>query len=201
MGGRQICRRVATCNPGPPAGASDGHLFDAFTRESSGPWVPAGSICLGPNESEPLTVDDVGREIQRQWIAYVPEQRPSMQPPDGRALVNLPTIFDSGQPAEMPSTAVPVFNFTVAVTARGEWTWTFAPGVTESFDIPGSTYPDDEVSHTYTEVDHQTVILNTRWWGSFTVGEEGPWDIPTPATQGPYELPVEVVEATSALSG
>lgn len=178
----------------------DGLPFEARLDDPSGFTIYVSHICID-DADDIVTLADIDREIQRQWIAYVPEQRPSMQPPNGRALVNLPTIFDSGQPAEMPSTAVPVFNFTVDVTARGEWTWTFAPGVTKSFDIPRSTYPDDEVSHTYTEVDHQTVILNTRWWGSFTVGEEGPWDIPTPATQGPYELPVEVVEATSALGG
>ena len=178
----------------------DGRPFSVWLTDDAGTSTFVDYICID-DADDIVTLADIDREIQRQWIAYVPEQRPSMQPPNGRALVNLPTIFDSGQPAEMPSTAVPVFNFTVNVTARGEWAWTFAPGVTESFDIPGSTYPDDAVSHTYTEVDHQTVILNTRWWGSFTVGEEGPWDIPTPATQGPYELPVEVVEATSALGG
>ena len=145
-------------------------------------------------------MEDVGEEIQEQWVAYVPVQAPTMQPPDGRALVNLPAIFHSGQPAEMPATDVDVFDFTVAVRARGEWVWTFAPGAVRIFDIPGSTYPDDEVSHTYTDTGERTVSLSTNWWGSFTVGNEGPWDIETPATQGPYELPLNVVEASPVLT-
>jgi len=147
-----------------------------------------------------LTVEDVGEEIKRQWVAYVPKQRPRTQPPDGRALVNLPVIVHSGQPETMGPVDINVFNFTVTVTARGEWTWSFAPEVRRTFDIPGSTYPDTRVSHTYTAAGEQTITLTTAWWGSFSVGDQGPWDIPTPATQGPTTIPIEVVEASPVIA-
>lgn len=200
LGGRDICHALATCNAGPPGDADDGKLFESYFRRDGGPWVQTNDLCLGRDEPRPVTVEDVGNEIRDRWIAYVPMQDPSMQPPDGKALVNLPAIFDSGQPAEMPETAVPVFNFTVNLRARGEWIWTFAPGVHRSFGIPGSTYPDQRVSYTYGQAGQQTVILNTRWWGSFTVGNQGPWDIQTPATQGPYNLPLTVVQAKPVLT-
>ncbi len=199
LGGQYICHTPATCIAG-QAGNPDGLLFETYYRRNGGDWLRANDICLGPGEMDPLTVEDVGNEVRDRWIAYVPAQDPSMQPPDGTALVNLPAIFHSGQPAEMPETSVPVFNFTVNVKARGEWIWTFAPGITRPFDVPGSTYPDQRVSYTYTHAGDQTVVLNTRWWGSFTVGKQGPWDIQTPATQGPYNLPLSVVEADPVLA-
>lgn len=175
-----------------------GSPFSVWLIEPSGNSTFVRYVCIGDPE-DILTVEDVGEEIKKQWVAYVPEQKPTMQPPNGKALVNLPAIFHSGQPKEMPETSADVFNFTVNVKARGEWAWEFAPGVTRTFDVPGSTYPDDEVSHTYAQSGPQNVVLNTRWWGSFTVGNEGPWDIETPATQGPYELPLEVVESSPVL--
>jgi hypothetical protein len=102
----------------------------------------------------------------------------------------------------MPAATVPVFNFEVTVTARGEWEWTFEPGFTREFDIPGNTYTDanPQVVHTYETTGARTVTLTTRWWGSFTVGDRGPYDIETPATQGPYDIPLDVVELSPVLA-
>ncbi|REF36845.1 hypothetical protein DFJ64_2279 [Thermasporomyces composti] len=168
-------------------------------RRRGGEWRILAYICIG-SPDDVLTVEDVGEEIKRQWVAYVPKQQPRTQPPDGRALVNLPVIVHSGQPETMGPVDVNVFNFTVTVTARGEWTWSFAPGVRRTFDIPGSTYPDTRVSHTYSTTGERTITLTTAWWGRFSVGDEGPWDITTPATQGPTAIPIEVVEASPVIA-
>jgi hypothetical protein len=139
--------------------------------------------------------------VQTNWRTLVPEQQPTVQPPDGRAIVHLPTYFHSGQPQVMPAATVPVFNFEVTVTARGEWEWQFEPGSTAEFDVPGSRYddPDPVVRHTYDTTGQRTVTLRTRWWGSFTVGDRGPYDIETPATQGPVDIDIEVVDARPVL--
>lgn len=43
------------------------------------------------------------------------------------------------------------------------------------------------------------VELTTNWWGTFHVGGYGPYDIETPATQGPYRLALTVTEGRSLL--
>lgn len=147
-----------------------------------------------------LTVDDVGNAVKQNWVAYVPKQHPTMQPPDG-ALVQLPAIFDSGQPKKMPLTKVHVFRFDVMVTATPTWTWTFAPGHTLVTDVPGSHYPDTTVSFTFGQPGAHTVTLSTSWKGRFSVGNYGPYDIKDPATQGPTTLAVEVDALRPVLTG
>lgn len=160
-----------------------------------GEIVSQDTVCIG-DESDIVTTEDVAEQVDRVWEAAVPPQRPTMQPPGGRTAVQLATYFHSGQPERMPATDVDVFNFTVSVSARGEWEWTFEPGVTKTVHTPGSAYgdPRPEFMHTYESVGARTVVLNTTWWGQFTVADNGPYDIDTPATQGPYELPIDVVE-------
>lgn len=166
-----------------------------------GDWQRQGTICVG-DETDFVTADDVALEITESWEAVVPEQNPSMQSPGGRTAVNLATYFHSGQPKRMPKTDVDVFNFTATVSARGEWEWTFEPGVTKTFNMPESTYGERNarVRHTYTTAGTNTVVLNTTWWGQFSVGGNGPYDIDTPATQGPYELPIDVIELPNVIT-
>lgn len=73
----------------------DGRPFSVWLTDDTGTSTFVDYICID-DADDIVTLADIDREIQQQWIAYVPEQRPSMRPPNGRALVNLPTIFDSG---------------------------------------------------------------------------------------------------------
>jgi hypothetical protein len=50
--------------------------------------------------------------------------------------VNLPTIFAAGEPASIQTESFDVLGFTVVVTAKARWEWTFDHGVTEPFDKP-----------------------------------------------------------------
>lgn len=101
-------------------GELENELYDVFLRRGENPWQRQGNICVG-DETDILTTEDVGAQLNQQWAAMVPEQDPSMQPPGGRTLVNLPTYFHSGQPEQMPPTDVQVFNFEVQVAAHGTW--------------------------------------------------------------------------------
>lgn len=200
---------IPLCTPSNPHDCHEHRRYCTRVNPGSLPheiWLirPAGSrdfvryLCIG-DPDDLLTVDDVATAVSQKWLVLVPEQDPSVQPPGGRTLVNLPTIFDSGQPARMDSETVRVFNFDVTVAAVGEWTWHFAPGATETFTQPGSQYPDTTVSFIYRTADSYDVTLDTEWKGQFFVGDHGPYDIAHPATQGPYHLPIEVVENRSLL--
>lgn len=173
--------------------------YDILFAEGAGPLRHMAFVCLQRGEKM-LTVDDVGDAVKQNWVAYVPEQHPTMQPPNG-AIVQLPAIFDSGQPAKMPLTRVHVFRFDVMVTATPTWTWTFAPGHTLVTDVPGSKYPDTTVSYTYIQSGPHSVTLLTSWKGTFSVGDYGPYDIDEPATQGPSVLTVDVDEIHPVLTG
>lgn len=170
-----------------------------ITLTRAGLVVYTTTVCLRRGDKM-LTVDDVGEAAKQNWVAYVPEQHVSMQPPDG-AIVELPTIFDSGQPRQMPMTKVHVFGFDVMVTAAATWTWTFAPGHTMVTQVPGSRYPDTTVSYTYAESGTHSVSLRTSWKGRFSVGEYGPYDINDPATQGPVRLVFDVTGLHPVLTG
>lgn len=101
-------------------------------------WRVAGYLCL-EDEDDVVTTADIGEQVRQDWEALVPELRPTVQPPNGRTIVNLPTFFHSGQPERMPSTTVPVFDFQIDLTARGEWTWRFEPGVARTFTVLEAT--------------------------------------------------------------
>lgn len=198
LGGQVICHTLLQCGTNPDG--STRFVNDVFLMRPGTTWQLRGSLCLGDNE-DPLTPDDIWQQVTTQWRALVPRQTPTVQPPDGRAIVQLPTYFHSGQPAQMPATTLPVFNFQVTVTARGQWTWTFEPGTTKHFDIPGSHYddPNPVVNHTYHTTGPRTVTLTTQWWGTLTIANRGPYDIATPAIQGPYDIPLDVIELQPVL--
>lgn len=201
LGGAGTCQEQAGCVDS-DTGESTKQLWTVWLTTPETPRREAGTICLG-DQDDLVTTADVGEQVQDAWLEYVPAQRPSVQPPDGRTLVNLPTYFHSGQPAQMPATTIPVLDFHIQLTARAQWEWTFEPGVTKTFDTPGSHWDDPEpreVQYTYDETGDHLVTLNTTWWGSFRVGDYGPYDIETPATQGPYQLDLEVTEAKSVLT-
>ncbi|MET9020158.1 hypothetical protein ABZV93_09275 [Actinopolymorpha sp. NPDC004070] len=182
---------------------SDGtvkYLYDVYLMRTGTAWQLRDSVCLGdPNDV--VTTADVGNEVRKNWAVWVPPQQLSVQPANARTLVNLPTYFQSGQPQRMPAKTVHVFNFDVTVTAEGEWKWTFEPGVTKTFDTPGSSYDDSDpkVSYTYDKVGPRAVQLNTSWHGRFSVGAYGPYDIAQPAVQGPGQIDLDVVESGPVL--
>ena len=198
LGGSVLCREPVRCGENDDGTAR--WVWDVFLLRPGGTWTLRGSLCLG-DADDAITPDDVWEQVRTQWRTLVPAQTPTVQPPDGQAVTLLPTYFHSGQPQQMPAKTVRVFNFEVTVTARGEWEWTFEPGATREFDVPGSRYndPDPLVAYTYETTGERTVTLNTRWWGSFTVGNRGPYDIETPATQGPFDISLNVVELQPAL--
>ena len=198
LGGQATCAEPLAC--GQNQDGTTRWIYDVWLLRNTNRTLQ-GALCL-TNENDALTPDDIWNAVNTQWRALVPDQAPTIQPPNGRALTRLPTYFHSGQPHHMPARTVPVFNFTITLTARGQWEWTFEPGNTKQFDIPGSHYndPNPTVAHTYHTTGPRTVTLTTRWWGSFTVGNRGPYNIANPATQGPYNIPLNVIELQPRLS-
>jgi hypothetical protein len=152
-------------------------------------------VCLG-GPANVITPGELAGALRRPFEQLLPAQRPGFQPRVG-ALVQLPTIFYSGQPAGVSGTTR-VFGFDVEITAEPTWTWRYEAGVTVSTALPGAPYPNKDVTHTYTTTGARTVGLTTTWRGAYTVADDPSRPIRTPVVQA-TTLPLRVYQARSEL--
>lgn len=199
IGGQYTCGEQMRCTGEDDPRPDMRTMYDVMFRQGDSPWERVDSFCMD-NADDAHDAEDVGEQVREQWVSYVPDLKPSAQPADNKTLVGLDTIFHSGQPAKMPEKTIPVYNFEIRLTATGEWFWTFEPGVSDSFQIPGSRHPDTTVAHVYQRIGDYEPSVRTEWHGTFWVGNEGPFEIPTPATQGPEEIAMQVVESSPVLT-
>jgi hypothetical protein len=189
-----MCQAAATACTAPAV------RYRVYLRHPGDPWQLVDTVCLGPDQ-KPASVADVGQLVRERVVNLLPDAAPSFQPADG-GLVNLPTLFAAGQPRTFTTRSFDVLGFTVVVTATAHWDWTFEPGVTQGFDLPGGGYPDTDVSYTYAAPGTRGVVLTTSWDARFTVDGDGPFQVPGPQitkTVGPVQVPVR--EAHSVLVG
>lgn len=192
----------AACMGATVACTDDGDLqYRVYFRPSAtAPWQLIDSICLGPAE-RPASVADVGELVRERVVTLLPDADPSFQPVEG-GIVNLPTIFAAGEPESLETEPFDVLGFTVVVTAEARWEWSFEPGTTKEFTVPGGRYPDDSVSYTYAGPGAREVTVTTYWSAEFTVDGQGPFAVPGPEiskTAGPVTVPVR--EARAQLVG
>lgn len=153
--------------------------YRIYMRKAGGPWNVQGTVCRGPTAAVAPDVADVGAAVRAEVAKYLPDSDPTFQPRAG-AIVNLPTIFDAGEPATIKTESFDVLGFSVVVTARARWVWTFDNEVVKEFDQPGGTYPDMSVTHTYDQPGTRQVSVTTLWQGQFTLNGEGPFPVPGP---------------------
>lgn len=162
-------------------------------------WMSVGEVCVGGN-SRPVAVADVGARVRDRFVDLLPKPAPSYQPSEG-ALVNLPTIFASGQREGVEHDEFELFGMAVHVDAQPSWRWDFGDGDVERTTKAGGRYPDTSVAHTYTGAGARTVTVHASWSGTFTVDGLGPFEVAGgPVTQN-ATLDVVVREAGGRLVG
>ncbi len=142
-------------------------------RPADGDWVETGLICLTTYQI--TTVADIESQILESFHQYVPPLRPRCWPTQG-AIVRLPYICESGQTSEARSWSHFVSGFQINISATPRWTWNFH-GSQLRTGSPGGPFPDLSVSHTFVEHGNRSLNLVSRWEGSFTVGDLGPFPI------------------------
>jgi hypothetical protein len=145
-----------------------------------------------------VPITDIADAVYDSFVNLPPDNEPRFYPSDA-ALVNLPTIFAAGTPAQRSWNNLDVLGFDIRVEATASFEWTFEDGVTKAFDVPGGPYPDKTVTHTYTTPGDRRVELVTSWRGEFYINGDGPYDIDgvVERESGPIAVPVR--EATSGL--
>ena len=134
-----------------------------------------------------------------------PEAELTVQPPNGKTLVNLLTNFYTDSPPPEPQT-VTLLGQQVSITATPvSYTWHFGDTSRLTTNGPGAAYESGtpiQVGHTYVEADvtvHPWV--DVTYHGSYTVNGGDPEDIPEELTVEGTPVDLQVLTATPRLVG
>ena len=162
-------------------------------------WAVVGRACQGP--TTPVTVTGVGAQVHDTALAALPPLRAQAQP-EGAALVRVPVLFRTGQPADgIRHADLPVLGLTVVLDARVRWHWTYGDGTDAWTSSPGGTWPDTSVSHAYRGSGEQRASVEAVWRAEFTVEGLGPFPVPGPALVQQADIAVTVTAAHARLVG
>ncbi|BDZ42278.1 hypothetical protein GCM10025865_15770 [Paraoerskovia sediminicola] len=177
-------------------------LFTRSRESVDHPWGPWTPVRAG----RCLTAADLAPEMEREFRA-LPITPPTMtvQPPSGWTLVHFDTIaYTESADATAQTFDISLLGVPVEVRAESsEFAFDFgdgsAPVVTTD---PGAPYPDQTVTHSYSDVGRRTISLSTTWTGQFRIAGTPTWsDITGTAETTSVAPPIDVVEARSRLVG
>lgn len=159
-----------------------------------GDWKEVDRICL--TNYEVTTVNGLEQRISENFARYVPQQLARCWPRQG-AITNIPLICQSGQVADAVSWRIPVAGFTVAISTTPSWTWNF-DGSHYFSRSAGGSFPNMDISHTFSTAGPKNVSVTTRWSGIFSIDSLDPMPIERELIQG-SSIPITVGEAKARL--
>ena len=162
-------------------------------------WAVVGMACQGP--TPPHTLADVGSAVHDRAVTALPPLHAAVQPADG-ALVSLPALFRTGQPAGgIQGADLSVLGLDVRLDARVRWQWSYGDGTTQWTALPGGPWPDMSVSHTYRRAQRLTAVVTAVWRGEYVVDGLGPFAVPGPPLAQQQAVAVVVRAAHAHLVG
>jgi hypothetical protein len=194
-GSQQPCDYSINCGPG-EIGVKQWGLVDNV-------WTELDSGCVTPDQAPnataapTVTPDLVARAFQR---IPLPALRAKTQPAD-KTLINFDTIFYVEAAPLHRSLTLLGQQVELEITPS-TFRWVHGDGTTTETHTAGAAYPAKDVvyryQHAHVTVQHHVEIVWTARWSL----NGGPYqDVPgTVTTVGP-ETPLQVAEATPALSG
>jgi hypothetical protein len=157
-----------------------GRLFSVWAHYPDGTSQVIGEQCFEPDEapvapSPRVTQALVLRAFQR---IPVPASRVSIQPPGGKTLVNLETIF-STQAQEFPRTIGLLGHRVDLEIWPSRFDWVTGDGADFATDWAGRPWekgvPMGEfITHTYDDAEGVTTRVDTTWSARYRV-DGGPW--------------------------
>jgi hypothetical protein len=162
-------------------------------------WDVVGEACQG--DSPPVTVADVGRAVRDRAEAALPPLQAAVEPADG-ALVTVPAVFRTGQPAAgIRAADLSVLGLDVRLDARPRWLWAYGDGSRAWTSAPGGRWPDVSVSHVYRRATTTTAEVVAVWRGQYVVEGLGPFAVPGAPLQQRQSVQVVVRDARARLVG
>jgi hypothetical protein len=162
-------------------------------------WAVVGQACQGG--SPPRTMQQVGSQVRDRATAALPPLRARAQPASG-ALVTLPVVFRTGQPAAGISGAdLSVLGLDVRLDARVRWLWAYGDGSGGWTSSPGGVYPDLSVSHVYARPGTVVARVSAVWRGEYVVDGLGPFTVPGDPLQQDGTVTMVVRSAHARLVG
>lgn len=161
--------------------------------------VTVGRACLTVSEEEELSVSIAALAARAFRELEWPASRLSVQPPGGRTLVNLETVFFTSN-SEPTLRSVTLVGRQVEIEATPvAFAWDFGDGAGDGTTSPGRPYPDHDVFHVYARTGTWMASVATTYEGRWRFNG-GPWReiAETLTVAGPREQ-VDVVEARPEL--
>ena len=186
--GQQTCSSVAR-------GCRRGELRRSWFRSEAGQWRDIGLVCL---RSEIATVASVGSEVRDVVSDRVPAMSLASLPNRG-ILTQIPTIFETGQPAEAFRARRPIGGRTVSLVAHPRWTWDFGDGATTLTTDAGDLARRQGAMHAYRTSGRFGVTCRTDWAAEFEVDGLGPFPVVEPVVQE-ARMTVDVGEGRALLT-
>lgn len=156
-------------------------------------------VCVPESEQEKVDIAvAAARAFKRlTW----PASRIEIQPPGGRTLVNLETIFYT-ENNRATTQAVTLIGRRVEIEATpASYTWDFGDGSRATTNSAGKPYPDHDIVHVYASRDEFEASVSTTYAGRFRVDGGGWRDIPETLTVAGPAVGLAVVEARPKLVG
>jgi hypothetical protein len=157
-----------------------GHMFYVWAHHSGGSSENLGSQCFEPDEApvapeRQVTQAMVLRAFQR---IPVPASRVEIQPPGGKTLVNLETIF-STEAAEFTRTIGLLGHRVDLEISPSRFEWVTGDGASFATDWAGRAWekgvPMGEfITHNYDDADDVTTRVDTTWSAQYRV-DGGDW--------------------------
>ncbi|WP_235737634.1 hypothetical protein [Nocardioides alcanivorans] len=200
VGGTAVCDTVRRCS-------GDGVLHHVYVIESDGSRLFWGQVCLGGDtQSSPAAPREVTNAMVLRALRRVEVPVPSLmvQPPGGKTLVNLETIFSTSAEPFTASVELVGRQVDLRVEPVG-YLWTHGDGSSQRTTEPGRTYAEgvamsNYLTHVYSDAGvtvHPSVAV--EYGASFRV-DGGPWRavVGTVTVQG-EPVALRVVEATPVL--
>ncbi|MBC2931522.1 PKD domain-containing protein [Nocardioides sp. zg-1228] len=191
-GGVEACSNPRACTV-------DGRTGTLYAVFRDGTRV--GTACLTADEAADVDDPPIRTLVIRAFdeLDWSPSAL-SVQPPNGKTLVNLETNFFTAN-TQASSIPVQLQGSNVVVTARPvAYRWNFGDGTSETTTSPGAPYPGLDVAHVYEQVEQVAVSVDTQYGAaSFTVDGGPPETIPSTIWVTGASEDLEVVEALPQL--
>jgi len=173
--------------------------WDAAIGQAITAWEVIDVVCVGAD----APVENVHALVLRLFEDRVKLMKAPLhiQPPNGRTLVNLDTIFWTVDPTRTFGD-IPVLGHSVDLRILPTtYAWHFGDGANSETVMPGAPYPSKDVTHQYLGTGAVRPSLAVTYRGQYRV-DDGAWiEMAGTATVDGPEVALTVVETRTQLIG